>query len=980
MKIIGKLLVIIILLRGLVFAGTTGKISGHISDSKTGEALVGANIIIEGSTLGAAADLNGDYYIINVTPGIYKLKVTMIGYADEIIEGVRVNSDHTTIINAQLTTKELTQKEIVVTANKRIQKDLTSSERSIQADQIINLPARDLNSILTLESGITQDASGGLHIRGGRSSEISYMIDGVQVMDPLNRTNGISIDDQSYQEVQAITGTFNAEYGQALSGVINIVTKKGSDHFTANASVYMGNFFSTDNLYSVMTNRDWADAVAMSSVVNFNNPLRYYYDFSKYGMTYSQALRAASNGYKPWLTSAKYLNKFKPLVNDDYQLNLSGPIIGTNKHVTYYLAGRDQKGNGSTYGMNYFEPWGLWAPAMDTIHQFTMPNGDLTPLYTYENISAQGKVYYNDQNLQLSYGVYYNNDQNYNAQGKYNPAGGLYNYNNTDVQILNGTYVFSNSTFLDMHADRYDKNYKTYAYANPYDSRYVPTNTGDWQQYIFNPSPEGSVYSVTNLTDDYGFYGNNPYRSNEHTAYNELKFSLTSQINKFNLVKLGGSGKWYNLAYENYNLQFDQTNYRPFVPPDTSTYHTSYTAMPKQFAAYIQDKIEFNELIINIGVRFDYFNSEGRILTDPRDPEIYDPALLSHLYSNYTPTTAQDSLSAYTIAQRSQFWYKKADAKYSLSPRFGLSFPITADGVIHFSYGHFFQVPEFQYLYTNPNFWVTGAGATPLVGNANLNPEESVMYEIGLQQKLFSNLFINITGFYRDIRDWIGTGNPQLTYTGQTYYQYVNKDNAVAKGITFSASYSLENFSAHLDYTYMSALGTNSNPTDAFIAQQNGQAPIVQLIDLSWEQPQVLNIQLNYNKSGWSSTLTTQFASGYPYTPTVYSNEATGSAASYSGFIENSARMPSSLNFNLQVSKAFQIGNVNLVAVCNIQNLFDTRNVLGVYSDTGLPNTTSQASIDETRILELASSQEYFNNPGNVSSPRYIQFGLRIGL
>ena len=978
LKALGKIFAIIILLGSQLFAGTTGKIAGHISDSQSGEPLLGANVMIVGTSLGAAADINGDYYIINIPPGIYTLKVSMVGYADEIIKGVRVSVDLTTRINVKLSTKAVRTKEVVVTANKEIQKDLTSSERSVQADQIINLPARDLASILTLQSGITQDASGGLHIRGGRSNEVSYMVDGVQVMDPLNRSDGISIDDQSYQEVKAITGTFNAEYGQALSGVINIVTKKGSDHFTAHASIYTGNYFSTDNLYSVMSDQAWADAVAKSSVVNLGNPLRTFFDFSKYGMTYNQAVRAARNDNKPWLTSEKYLNKFKPFVNNDFQLNLSGPVIGTEKHVTYYLAGRFHKGNGSTYGMNYFEPWGIWSPALDTVHNFAQPNGQLTPLYTYENRSAQGKIYYNNKSLQLSYGIYYNDNQSYSAQGKYNPEGGLNNFNKSYVQILTAKYVFSNSTFLDVHADRYYKKYNAYAYADPYDPRYMPTNSGDWQQYIFNPSPEGSIYSVTNLTNDYAFHGNSTYRGNENTAYNELKFSLTSQINKYNLVKFGGEGKWYNITNEYYNLQFNQTTYRPFIPPDTSTYHTFYNAKPRQFAAYVQDKIEFNELIINIGLRFEYFNSEGRILADPRDPEIYDPALLSHLYQN--PNAPQNSQVRYTIAQRKQFWYNKADAKYSLSPRFGLSFPITADGVIHFSYGHFYQNPEFRYLYTNPNFWVTGAGSSPLIGNANLNPERSVMYEIGLQQKLISGLFVNVTGFYRDIRDWVGTGNPQITYGGQTYYQYVNKDNAVAKGLTFSASYSMKNFAAQLDYTYMSALGTNSNPTDAFVAQQNGLAPIVQLIDLSWEQPQVLNIQLEYQLDGWTGTLTSQFSSGYPYTPTVYTTEATGSNSSYSGFIENSARMPSSLNINLQISKIFKIGRFNVAVLCSITNLFDTRNVKGVYSDTGLPNTTSRESIDSKRLLELASTQEYFNSTGNVSAPRNIQLGLRVGL
>ncbi|MDR3628392.1 MAG: TonB-dependent receptor [Ignavibacteriaceae bacterium] len=979
LKVLLNILVIIILIGGQLFAGTTGKIAGHVTDSQTGEPLIGANIIIEGTTTGAAADLNGDYYIINVPPGIYKLRVSMVGYSNQEIEKVRVQVDLTSTINVKLTSADINlNKAVVVTAKRDIQTDLTSSERSVQADQILSLPARDLTSILTLESGITKDASGGIHIRGGRSNEVSYMIDGVQVMNPLNRSNGISIDDQSYEEVKAITGTFNAEYGQALSGVVNIVTKKGSDHFVANASAYTGDFYSNDGLYSYMSNRDWANAAANAFVI-VNNPIMY--DFSKNGVkSYREAVIDAENGYKPWLTKEKYLNSYDPLKNYDLQLNLSGPVIGTGNHVTYYLAGRYQDGNGSTYGKDYYEPWGLWSPAYDTVHSFKMPDGSTVPLYTYTNMSGQGKIFYNDQNIQLSYGIYYNKNNNYSAYSKYSPDGGSHSYSDTYTQIITGTYLFSNSTFLEVFGNSYYSNYRNRAYDDPYDPRYVPSNTGDWQQYVFNPSTSGSNISVSNPTNDFVYFGNSTYRQQQYTKYNSIKLDLTSQMNKYNLVKLGVSGKQHDISNDYYSLQFSQTDYRPIIPDESSAYHTYYTAKPKEFAAYIQDKIEFNELIINIGLRFDYFDSDGRILADPKDPEIYSPVKMDHIYKNYTATTPTDSLVEYTTAERAQFWYKKADAKYALSPRFGLSFPITQDGVIHFSYGHFFQNPEFQYLYTNPNYWITGAGATNLVGNANLNPEKSVMYEIGLQQKLFNNVFFNVTGFYRDIRDWVSTGNIQETYQGQAYYSYINKDNAVAKGITLSASYNLDNLSINLDYTYMSAMGTNSNPTDAFYSLEAGQQPKVQLVDLSWEQPQSLNLVVTYNVSGWTATLTSSFASGYPYTPSIYSSEATGSSSSYTGYIENSARMPSSLNFDVRLAKEFKIGKTSLVAICSVTNLFDTRNPLSVYSDTGEPLYTKDSDLYSTRILEISDSRENYAGTGNVSAPRYIQFGLQVGL
>jgi len=337
-------------------------------------------------------------------------------------------------------------------------------------------------------------------------------------------------------------------------------------------------------------------------------------------------------------------------------------------------------------------------------------------------------------------------------------------------------------------------------------------------------------------------------------------------------------------------------------------------------------------------------------------------------------------LIEYSIDERRQFWYKKVSDKYAVSPRFGLSFPITADGVIHFSYGHFFQNPEYQYLFTNPNFWVQGAGATNLIGNADLKPERTTMYEIGIQQRIVSSLFLNVTGFYRDIRDWVSTGVPQTTYSGMIYYSYVNKDHAVAKGVTLSASYTYEKLSVNLDYTYQSAMGTNSNPIDAFNAISGGQQPLLQLINLSWDQPQTLNLIVNYSQSGWAGTLTGSFASGYPYTPSLYTSEASGSSGSYTGFITNSARIPSSLNFDLRVSKSFELGGIDVEAILSIRNLFDTRNPVSVYSDTGMPDFTKNADLYSTRLIEVTDSREFYASTGNYSSPRYIQFGLQLGL
>ncbi|MEW6194065.1 MAG: TonB-dependent receptor [Bacteroidota bacterium] len=972
----GWLILLLTISSQLQYAGTTGKIAGKVIDAETKEPLLGVNIVLVGTNLGAASDIDGEFFIINIPPGIYTIKASMVGYNSQSVEQVRIQVDLTTRIDFQLSSTAIQiGQEVMVVAKKVIQKDLTSSERSFQSDQIDELPARDVTSILSLQAGIVKDAGGNLHIRGGRTTEISYMVDGVQVINPINRSAGISIDDQSIEELKAITGTFNAEYGQALSGVVNIVTKKGSEKFSANATVYFGDHLSFDNdLYSLMDNGDWVVAAANALTSKSN---RLYYDFSKHGLnSYQQIYQSLQNGDKPWQTKTPYLNSYEPFKSYDAQLNLSGPVPGAEKTISYFIAGRYQYRPGYQSGKRYFMPWGIWDPVMDTLHSYDMPDQKIVPLDWYKGISTQAKIFFNLSDFNISYGIYFNKDHSYGGGQKYLPDGGRHYYTDRSTQILSMTYVFSSATFIDFKGSYYLNDHKSYLYEDPYDYRYMPTKTGDFQEFMFQPTREDDI-EVKNNPNDYSYWGNDVGRNKSTSKYLSFNFDLTSQIDKYNMIKFGGSGRFHNLEQDYYTLQFSEIDYKPIIPEKSSAFRTFYSAKPKELAAYVQDKIEFEELIINLGVRFDYFDSDGRILADPRDPQIYSPFKLDHIYKNYSPDLPEDQLIEYTPEEREQFWYKKPKAKYQFSPRFGLSFPITAEGVIHFSYGHFFQNPEFQYLYTNPNFWITGAGAENLVGNADLDAERTVMYEIGLQQQLFDNLFLHVTGFYRDIRDWISTGFPVDTYRGITYYSYINRDHAVAKGITLSANYKFDSFNINVDYTFMNANGTSSDVRDAYNDLSAGRPPRIQLVNLSWDQPHALNAIISYNKDNWNVTLIGTYNSGFPYTPEFTRGELTGSNAAV-GLRENSERRPSTFNVDLRLSRTFKFDDWTIQAFCDVTNLLDTRNANYVYADTGLPDYTLQDYLSLTRLVEIGSSSEYFANPGMFTAPRFIQLGLRI--
>ncbi|HNY92887.1 MAG TPA: carboxypeptidase regulatory-like domain-containing protein, partial [bacterium] len=346
------------LLPAPLMAGETGKISGRVTDAANGQPLIGANVMIveriesgrviplSGSAVqGAVTDPNGEYYIINIKPGVYTVRFVYIGYQSVNKTQVAVSVDLTTKLDTRLSTTVLESGESIdiIADRVQIQKDLTSSQVSFGADKIDQLPVRSVAELVNLQAGVVTDDGGNLHIRGGRTSEITYMVDGVKVVDPLSRSAGISIDDQAIQELKTITGTFNAEYGQALSGVVNIVTKQGSDEFRINATGYFGDHLSFDDgTYYVMNNPAWANAAARALTRGGNFIL---YDFGDVN-PYTSSAQAT----KPWLTKKSYLDSYNPTTNTDFQVNISGPIPFTQKRLTYFISGRVQDSPSFTQG------------------------------------------------------------------------------------------------------------------------------------------------------------------------------------------------------------------------------------------------------------------------------------------------------------------------------------------------------------------------------------------------------------------------------------------------------------------------------------------------------------------------------------------------------------------------------------------------------------------------------------------------------
>ncbi len=230
----------------MVFAGTSGKVAGLVLDNDTGEPLIGVNVMLAGTTQGAATDLEGYFTILNVPPGIYEVAASSIGYKTFRIQDIRISVDHTTNIDINMESSVIEGEEVIVIAQKElIQKGLTSSESSISSDELEAMPVESFAGLLATQAGVTQGSDGKLHVRGGRSSEVTYMVDGLPVSSDL----GLSLSTNVISELTLISGTFNAEYGKAMSGIVNIATKEGAKKFKARLTTQFGDMLTWNDRY-----------------------------------------------------------------------------------------------------------------------------------------------------------------------------------------------------------------------------------------------------------------------------------------------------------------------------------------------------------------------------------------------------------------------------------------------------------------------------------------------------------------------------------------------------------------------------------------------------------------------------------------------------------------------------------------------------------------------------------------------------------
>ncbi len=943
-----------LVMAGSAWAATTGKIVGQVVDADTKEPLPGAVVTVLGTTIGANTDLDGRYIIVNVPVGTYSVQAKMMGYDPMTVTNVKVIMDLTTTVNFRLKQTVLQVGGVVIEAKRQmVIPDATTTTRVTSAQEIMAMPAASTNNVVANTAGVVT-SGGALNVRGGRSDEMVVFIDGVSVTNALTGAQGAQVNPAAIQEVMVITGGFNAEYGEAMSGVMNVVTKEGGDKH----NVYLK--YTTDEFL-----------------------------FSK--SRHDNRLEGSFGGPVPGVGNLSYFLSGEVRNTDDIR-----PVFMPDKYYVhdpakdYFWAdtlqfSRSDWDTTDTVGLdNWSGDWGdstdeAWARekakriANGWMRGWKEWDKPYLPHGQYQAYRLQGKLTYKipGTQIKISAGGLMNRDQRelYTGSWKYHLDSYYSVFTKAKQANLTWRHQISTKTFYTLILNYFRTDNMTGV-----KDTVAEKDRKWWQDYTFLSDADangdsiydayfGQAYNANDVDNPYGvsgiFYTKGLARQWQKTyaQYRAAKFDITSQVDRYNMVQAGVDVKLHEV-FRKYNS----------LPWDPQPFKDYYKFKPITGAAYIQDKLEFEGFIVNAGLRFDYLNSKCQKKVNNFD-----------LDSNAAMVDAKP--------------------KYKLSPRLGISHPITERTVLHISYGHFFQQPQLQYLYESLKADITRGNT--VMGDPDLGVQRTIAYEIGFSHQFSDNVAGDVTLFYKDIFDLMGTrlivDTSTVANTGLDYTSFVNSEYGNSKGleITLQKRPSKDIFSGKIAYTLSLAKGTASDAWEGYsywyyfmgTDPATGKPYPFPNYDnfLEFDQRHTFSISTNFDfdekfgpalggfrpLANLSVNLLTNINSGQPYT------KKDGKGRPISDYL--GARKPWTWNTDMLMTKSFRLFGTSVSLNFEMFNVFNRKNVLNVYPQTGDPmNNAEYITLDQFSATPIADSTYYTvdgsGNPVKVPNPYYSKW------
>ncbi len=913
----------------VTMAGVTGKITGRVTDKKTGQPLELANVVLLGTQYGASTNRNGQYTILGVPAGKYDIKFAYLGYSAVTVKEVMVAADLTKTVDMALSELEIEVGEIVVQAERPLfEKGATNSVKVIDSDQIANLPTRGIENVAALSAGVAKtDNSGGetrnatLNIRGGRGNETAYIIDGVMVNDAGSGGASGQIAQSAIDQISLQVGGFDAKYGQAMSGVVNTVTKTGSDKYAVGAEVITSEF--TDNfgynLYSL----------------NASGPVYGIKDLSFFG-SIERTWVKDSNPRFPQETARRdmegAINKYSAKLNYNFSsgLRFTTSFHGSNRLDRNYI--HTYSKNNSAHNPRVMNnEWLLNQKISYTLDETTFLYLDVHMRYNeakrgdgvwFDNIDAYGDTTLGLQYLRQLAQTHPSQGGNYSLDN-----GGVFH----ELNRINNGFVLSASDYIGGALNI----------------------TSQLENHMIEAGADYKVYTFRT-------YGLSPvgYALDKDTKSPTLRF------------------------YENYGRAYGYDIYgnRTDNGDGVNTFNPLY---PVEASGYIMDKIELKDLIFSLGFRVDYFAPNGKMVKDVNDP-----------------LGSENKMDPSDLVDQDDFLY--------VSPRLGISFPVTENMKFHAQYGRFVaRAPLFDIYAFEPRLRLLENDAKLEANNGHVKPENTIQYEAGVNYAFANVASTDITFFYKEVRDLV---NETIFRSPKgDYYSTSNIDFATIKGA--SVSLNTRRFADYLmfssSYTYQIAEGTGSSSNSNFVAafRSNVIPRQVNLLDFDQRHTFSAGMDVRTKKddgmeiagfkpfANLGANLVMTFNSGRPYTPIEAYDVYNGGGAPITKTVGtvNSAVGPSSFRLDAKIDKSFTLDFGATSAKLNfyvwVLNLLNNENAITVYRATGSPEDSGflQTPTGQDAILQNANPELYQadykkweKDPENYGAARQIRLGLRL--
>lgn len=998
----------ILILSSLAFSvGTTGKLRGTVRDKQTQEPLIGANVVIAGTSQGASTDINGEYIILNVTPGNYTLRTSYLGYQSVNVSNVVVNIDLTTEQNFLLSSEAVNLQAVeIIAETPLVSKSATNTVVQMKSEQIENIPLRGVQNLVGMSGGVVSQG-GNLYVRGGRTGEMAFYVDGVLVNNPMNHQNQLTLSTEAIEEVSTQIGGMTAEYGNALSGVVNTTTKIGTSKYSVTAEAITDGFLSGTKKY-------------------LNT---YSYGQNEYVVSVGGPVIPGNNSIKFFVAGTRIFNRSNPTWLDGVNLPFtvdSNRITGADFIVTNRDSGlRSSVADGTT---------GRRGALANALNNLDLKGGREFGGLQNDSWNMNGNVYFDLKSLNVKIGGTYATSLSFGTASKglnaLRISDNTFRPGKTVNEDISGyaklTYLLDPKTYFTVNAGYYSffqeqgdaylfDNYKAYGDPN-----------NKYNGYLNGPSKEPPTFTL------YGFQVNSPgfmsqknYIKNSRTSLsgrmdfvsqmsNSWEFKVGAEIQRYTIRSYNmpafsfakskfdnpTASDWEvytktNVNFYGYDIYGEEFDGGTFTDKTGTKVDLSNEGPrnPIMFGAYVQNKIEMSDLIINAGLRFDYI--------DPGTKKYKNSDNIQTVDINGVPILSSASLV-------------DADKTLQLSPRIGFSFPVTDKTVFHSEYGKFIALSSLNDLYDTrlaAGRFLSG-GLARQYPNPNLKPERTTDYQLGFRQQLGDVSAFDLSFFYKDTRDLIVIRQvyPAEGATHGPYISNVNGDYGTIRGLTFRFDVRRTNrIALTANYTIQNALATGSATGTHFnIAWQDGSGdngrPYFPVIPspTDFDRTHFGNVSFDYRftendgptmfdnkilqRAGVNLLFT--FTSGIRYTKdqvSSFSNEFSINAPiPYENL--NSSTAPWNFNLDLKANKVVVItGGIDLDVYVWISNVLNTKSITNVYSATGLPDNDGFFTTDKgTTFLNTHGEDgkklyDYLvDNLGNYSAPRVIRLGAKL--